>query len=85
MVMWLRPFWIRVARPMARGRQRRMCLLGALSTKAVSTKRVSRSTPGLVVRAFATALQQGGYATDPEYAGKLIKLMDRYDLYRFDK
>ena len=37
--MWLRPFWMRVARPMARGRQRRMCLLGALSTKAVSTKR----------------------------------------------
>ena len=24
------------------------------------------------VRAFATALQQGGYATDPEYANKLV-------------
>ena len=36
--MWLRPFWTRVARPIARGRQRRMCLFGALSTNAVSTK-----------------------------------------------
>ena len=25
-----------------------------------------------------------GYATDPAYAGKLIGLMDRYNLYRFD-
>lgn len=35
-------------------------------------------------RAFARAIQDAGYATDPEYASKLIRLMDRYDLYRFD-
>ncbi|HEY3058170.1 MAG TPA: glucosaminidase domain-containing protein [Chloroflexota bacterium] len=35
-------------------------------------------------RAFARAIQEDGYATDPGYASKLIKLMDRYDLYRFD-
>lgn len=35
-------------------------------------------------RAFARGIQEAGYATDPSYAGKLIKLMDRYDLYRFD-
>src|SRR5262249_8822563 len=63
MVMWLKPFWMRVARPIARGRQRRMCLFGALSTKAVSTNNVSRSTPGLVVRAFATALSMSFFRT----------------------
>lgn len=36
-------------------------------------------------RAFARAIQDDGYATDPSYASKLIRLMDRYDLYRFDK
>jgi hypothetical protein len=35
-------------------------------------------------RAFAHAIQDAGYATDPGYAGKLIKLMDKYNLYRFD-
>jgi hypothetical protein len=35
-------------------------------------------------RAFAQAIQVAGYATDPSYAGKLISLMDRYNLYRFD-
>jgi flagellar protein FlgJ len=34
--------------------------------------------------AFAHAIQDAGYATDPSYARKLISLMDRYDLYRFD-
>jgi hypothetical protein len=34
--------------------------------------------------AFARAIQDAGYATDPSYASKLISLMDRYDLYRFD-
>jgi lysozyme len=33
--------------------------------------------------AFATALT-GVYATDPDYGAKLIGLMQRYDLYRFD-
>jgi hypothetical protein len=35
-------------------------------------------------RAFARAIQAAGYATDPGYADKLIGLMDRYNLYRFD-
>ena len=35
--------------------------------------------------AFARAVQDAGYATDPSYASKLIGLMDRYDLYRFDE
>jgi hypothetical protein len=35
-------------------------------------------------RAFAQAIQDAGYATDPSYASKLIGLMDRYNLYRFD-
>lgn len=35
-------------------------------------------------QAFARAIQDDGYATDPSYASKLIRLMDRYDLYRFD-
>jgi hypothetical protein len=35
-------------------------------------------------RAFAEDIQDAGYATDPSYAAKLIGLMDRYNLYRFD-
>jgi hypothetical protein len=35
-------------------------------------------------QAFARAIQDAGYATDPSYASKLIALMNRYDLYRFD-
>jgi hypothetical protein len=36
-------------------------------------------------RAFAHAIQDAGYATDPSYANKLIGLMDKYNLYRFDQ
>ena len=36
-------------------------------------------------RQFARELNRDGYATDPGYAAKLIALMDRYDLYRFDR
>jgi Mannosyl-glycoprotein endo-beta-N-acetylglucosaminidase len=36
-------------------------------------------------RAFARAIQNDGYATDPSYASKLITLMDRYNLFRFDR
>ena len=36
-------------------------------------------------RAWAKGLKKAGYATDPKYADKLISLIDRYELYRFDK
>src|SRR5262249_29691878 len=35
-------------------------------------------------RKFAAAINRAGYATDPGYANKLIGLMDRYNLYRYD-
>ena len=51
--------------------------------------RNKRYRPALAVaddaRAFAREIQDAGYATDPSYASKLIQLMDRYDLYRFDE
>ena len=56
MTMWETPLVTRVARPMARGRQRRMFLFGPLSTVALEMKRASTSCPGLLIRAFATAL-----------------------------
>ena len=33
---------------------------------------------------FAREINRAGYATDPSYAAKLIALMDRYNLYRYD-
>jgi hypothetical protein len=33
---------------------------------------------------FAQQLAEAGYSTDPEYADKLVALMDSYDLYRLD-
>jgi flagellum-specific peptidoglycan hydrolase FlgJ len=33
---------------------------------------------------FAREINRAGYATDPTYASKLIGLMDRYNLYRYD-
>jgi LysM repeat protein len=35
-------------------------------------------------RRFAVQINRDGYATDPSYASKLIGLMDRYNLYRYD-
>jgi LysM repeat protein len=35
-------------------------------------------------RAFAYAINAAGYATDPAYAPKLIRLMDRFNLYAYD-
>ena len=32
------------------------------------------------MRAFATALQKGGYATDPQYADKLVAVAERLGL-----
>src|SRR5215213_1478957 len=34
--------------------------------------------------AFAHAIHRAGYATDPQYAAKLISLMKTWNLYRFD-
>jgi len=34
--------------------------------------------------AWARGLQRAGYATAPDYADKLIRLIDRYELYRYD-
>ena len=35
-------------------------------------------------KGWARGLQQSGYATDKAYANKLIKLIEDYELYRFD-
>lgn len=36
-------------------------------------------------RAWANGLQSVGYATDKKYAAKLIGIIERYDLHRYDK
>jgi lysozyme len=33
----------------------------------------------------AQALQTAGYATDPSYAQKLINIIQKYDLQRYDR
>lgn len=33
---------------------------------------------------FAKTIAEAGYATDPEYADKLIELMQQYDLYKYN-
>ncbi|CAM3208856.1 glucosaminidase domain-containing protein [Stackebrandtia soli] len=33
---------------------------------------------------FIVEVHRAGYATDPKYADKIIKLMNQYDLYRFN-
>ena len=35
-------------------------------------------------KAWAKGLKEAGYATDPAYASKLIKVIEDYELYRFD-
>ncbi|HEY7063623.1 MAG TPA: glucosaminidase domain-containing protein [Chloroflexota bacterium] len=35
-------------------------------------------------RQFAQAIADAGYATDPDYAPKLIRIMDQFDLYQYD-
>lgn len=35
-------------------------------------------------KAWAKGLKKAGYATDPKYPDKLIDLIERYDLHRFD-
>ena len=34
---------------------------------------------------WAKGLQKAGYATDPKYAQKLIALIEKYELNRYDK
>lgn len=36
-------------------------------------------------QAQAQAIQAAGYATDPDYANKLISIIDKYDLKQFDQ
>ena len=36
-------------------------------------------------RSWAIGLKAAGYATDPKYAEKLISLIERYKLNRFDE
>lgn len=36
-------------------------------------------------REFARQIHRAGYATDPKYSDKLIALMDKYNLYQFDR
>lgn len=36
-------------------------------------------------KGWAKGLQKAGYATDPAYANKLIKLIEDYELYEYDK
>lgn len=36
-------------------------------------------------RAWAKGLKEAGYATNPKYADLLISIIERYQLYRFDK
>lgn len=36
-------------------------------------------------RGWARGLQQAGYATDKAYANKLISIIERYELYKYDK
>ena len=35
-------------------------------------------------KSWAKGLKKAGYATDPKYAHKLIALIERYELYRYD-
>lgn len=35
-------------------------------------------------KAWANGLREAGYATDPGYADKLINLIEKYELYRYD-
>lgn len=36
-------------------------------------------------KAWAKGLRKAGYATDPSYAQKLIRLIEEYELYKFDR
>ncbi len=69
----------------AQGEQARFRAYGSVAENVADYVRVLRDNPrysaalgtGSDVRAFATALQRGGYATDPDYASKLVSIADR--------
>jgi len=69
----------------AQGEQARFRAYGSVAENVADYVRVLRDNPryasalgtGTDVRAFATALQRGGYATDPDYANKLVSIADR--------
>ncbi len=58
---------------------------GSVAENVTDYVRVIRDNPrytaalgtGADVRAFATALQRGGYATDPQYANKLVSVFEK--------
>jgi len=68
-----------------RGEQAQFRAYGSVAENMADYVRVLRDNPryaaaldtGTDVRAFATALQRGGYATDPQYASKLVTLAER--------
>ena len=72
----------------ARDEQARFRAYGSVAENVTDYVRVLRDNPryadalgtGGNVRAFADALQRGGYATDPEYANKLVALAARLPL-----
>jgi flagellar protein FlgJ len=63
-------------------------MLEAVTDHNELLRRLPRYAPAMHAtadpRQFARLLQSGGYSTDPDYADKLISLMDRYDLYQLD-
>jgi flagellar protein FlgJ len=72
----------------ARDEQAQFRAYGSVAENMDDYVRVLRDNPryaaalgtGTDVRAFANALQRGGYATDPEYANKLVALAERLPL-----
>ena len=68
----------------ARGEQAQFRAYGSVAENVADYVRVLREPryaqalgTGPDLRAFANALQRGGYATDPEYANKLVALAER--------
>jgi flagellar protein FlgJ len=68
----------------ARGEQAQFRAYGSVAENIADYVRVLREPryaqalgTGSDVRAFANALQRGGYATDPEYANKLVATMNQ--------
>lgn len=48
------------------------------------TQQFINQNDGLSYRQMAKSLQQNGYATDPNYAKKLIQIIRKYDLSQYD-